>query len=475
MNLTIASYLEKIATWEYNAEQVLAHYLEKAKANNTKTNAYISFADEYIQNNFSALTEKPLAWAPIAVKDLILTKWVKTTFGSNMGKDFVAPYSATCFQRLEEAGWCLIGKTNLDEFAMGWSNETSAFGPVINPLGNNRIPGWSSGWSAAAVADDTCIGALGTDTWWSVRLPAFMCGIVWLKPTYGRVSRYGVQAMASSFDQVGVMTKTVEDAVILLDVISWKDEHDATTLDRDTDKAGRKTALQNSTFAGKKIGFLKEFFDEWIDPIIAQHTKDILAEAEKQWATVVPLDFPLLKYMVAVYYVLMPAEASTNLARFDWMRFWQQDDTSAYDTIQDYYATVREHWFGTEVKRRILLWTHVLSAGFYDAYYRKAQQVRAKMLHEFKKIFAQVDCILGPTSPDLAWKIWEKINDPLKMYLADIYTIPANIGGFPAMSVPTTKIEKDGEPFALWVQIMADQYREDILFDVGTAIEKLKK
>lgn len=302
-----------------------------------------------------------------------------------------------------------------------------------------------------------------------------MCGIVGLKPTYGRVSRYGVQAMASSFDQVGVMTKTVEDAATLLEIIAWKDERDATTLDRDIDKAWRKTALQHATFAGKRIGFLKEFFDEWIDPLIAQHTKDILAQAEKQWATIVPLDFPLLKYMVAVYYVLMPAEASTNLARFDWIRFWQQDDTSAYETLQEYYANVRDQWFGTEVKRRILLGTYVLSSGFYDAYYRKAQQVRAKMAQEFKKIFAQVDCILGPTSPDLAWKIGEKINDPLKMYLADIYTIPANIGGFPAMAVPTTKIEKDGETFALWVQIMADQCREDILFDVGRAIENLQK
>ena len=302
-----------------------------------------------------------------------------------------------------------------------------------------------------------------------------MCGIVGLKPTYGRVSRYGVQAMASSFDQVGVMTKTVEDAATLLEIIAWKDERDATTLDRDIDKAWRKKALENGTFAGKKIGFLKEFFDEWIDPIIAQHTKDILSQPEKQWATIVPLDFPLLKYMVAVYYVLMPAEASTNLARFDWIRFGQQDDTSAYETLQEYYANVRDQWFGTEVKRRILLGTYVLSSWFYDAYYRKAQQVRAKMLQEFKKIFAQVDCILGPTSPDLAWKIGEKINDPLKMYLADIYTIPANIGGFPAMSVPTTKIEKDGEPFALGVQIMADQCREDILFDVGRAIEKLQK
>lgn len=474
MRLTLKTYLDGIAAWQFTAEQVLSHHLEKAKKNNEKTNAYISFADEYVHNNIAQLKDRPLAGAPIAIKDLILTKGVRTTFASKMGEDFVAPYSATCFQRLEDAGCCLLWKTNLDEFAMGWSNETSAFWPVKNPDGIDRISGWSSGGSAAAVADDTCIAALWTDTGWSVRQPAFMCWIVGMKPTYGRVSRYGVQAMASSFDQVWVMTKTVEDAATLLDIIAWQDQHDATTVDRDADKAWRKKAIANGSFAGKKIGYLKEFFNEWLDPIIAQNTKDILAQAEQQGATIIPLEFPLLKYVVAVYYVLMPAEGSTNLARFDWLRFGTQDDTSAYETIQDYYAAVREKWFGTEVKRRILIGTYVLSAWFYDAYYRKAQQVRAKMQKAFKDLFAQVDCIVGPTSPDLARKIGERINDPLKMYLADIYTIPANIGWFPAMHVPTGKIEKDGETFNLGVQIMADQWREDIVFDVGRAIEKLR-
>lgn len=480
MKLTLAEYISGIQNKNFSAIQVVSHYLQKAKENNSKTNAYISFADNYIKENLSSLEQKFLAWAPIAVKDLILTKWVKTTFASKMGENFVAPYSATCFARLEEAGACLVGKTNLDEFAMGGSNETSAFWPVVNPLGENRIPWWSSGWSAVAVADDTCVAALATDTWWSVRQPAFMCGVVWLKPTYGRISRYWVQSMASSFDQVWTLTKTVADAVTLLSIMAGEDEHDLTTAARgqeqtNLDKQARQEAIAKGSFVGKKIGYLKEFFDEWLDPLIADNTKRVLQEAEKAGATIVPIDFPLLKYCIATYYILMPAEVSTNLARFDWVRFWLQDDTADFDTIAEYYASVRERGFWKEVKRRILIWSYVLSAGFYDAYYRKAQQVRNKIQQEFKKIFASVDCIVGPTSPDLAWKIWERVDDPLKMYLADIYTVPANLWWFPAMHIPTGMVEKDGESFAVGVQVMADQRREDVIFDLWQAIENLKK
>lgn len=473
MSLTLKQYIEKVQTKELDPSSVVLTYLEKAKKENAICNAFISFADEYIQNNIASLSQKSLHGAPIAVKDLILTSWVPTTFGSAIAKDFVPPYSATCFKKLEEAGWCLLWKTNLDEFAMWWSNENSAFWPVVNPYGANRISGWSSWWSAAAVAADLCIAALGTDTWWSVRQPAFMCGIVGLKPTYWRISRYWVQAMASSFDQVWVMTKTVEDAAILLDVISWHDEHDATSVEKN-DHASWFDALQHMNLAWKKIWYCKQFFSEGIDPLIADNTKKVLAFAKKQWADIIELDFPLLQYMVAVYYILMPAEVSTNLARFDGIRFWLQDDTSTYASIKDYYASIRDKWFGTEVKRRILMWSYVLSAWFYDAYYRKAQKVRAKMQQTMNSLFDTVDVIIGPTSPELAWKIWERTNDPLKNYLADIYTIPANIGWFPAMNVPTWFVEKDGETFAVWVQLMAPHWREDVLFGIGKCIEWFK-
>ncbi len=478
MKLTLKTYIENIANGTMTAKDVMSHYLSKAKEQNSKYNAYLTFADSYIDNNIDTFSQLPLAGAPIAVKDLICTQWVRTTFGSKIAETFVPSYSASCFKLLEESGGCLIGKANCDEFAMGGSNENSAYGPVINPYGDNRISGGSSGGSAAAVAADLCIAALGTDTGGSVRQPAAMCGIVWMKPTYGRVSRYGVQAMASSFDQVWVMTKTVEDAAILLGAISGHDTKDSTSSQRD-DKASRQIAIEKSNtlptwqkLAGKKIGYFTQFFDEGIDPIIADQTKQVLARAESQWATIIPMDFPLLKYMVAVYYVLMPAEVSTNLARFDWIRYGLQDDTSTYASIKDYYDTIRDKWFGTEVKRRILMGSFVLSAWFYDAYYRKAQQVRAKMQQSMDTIFGDVDVILWPTTPEFAWKIGERTNDPLKNYLADIYTIPANIGGYPAMSVPIGFTQKDGETFASGVQIMAKHWQEDTLFEIGHSIEK---
>ena len=472
MSLTLKDYIQQVEAWTLQPEAVVASYVTKAKEQNGKYNMYLSFADDYIKNNIKTLQSLELKWAPIAVKDLILTKWVTTTFGSKIAEKYVPPYNATCFEKLEQAGWCMIGKTNLDEFAMGWSNENSAYWPVINPYGINRVSWGSSGWSAAAVAADLCIAALGTDTWWSVRQPAFMWWIVWLKPTYGRVSRYGVQAMASSFDQVWVMTKTVYDAALLLQVISWQDKHDATSIEKDDTKDWFQ-ALQNTSLKWKKIGYCKQFFGEWIDPLIEKNTKFILEQAKNQWAEIIELDFPLLKYMVAVYYILVFAEVSTNMSRFDGIRYWLQDDTSTFASIKDYYSTIRDKWFGTEVKRRILMWSYVLSAWFYDAYYRKAQIVRAKMQQNMNSLFDKVDVILWPTSPELARKIWERTNDPLKNYLADIYTVPANIGWYPAMNVPTWFVEKDWEQFAVGIQLMAPHWREDVLFGIGWEIEKM--
>ena len=470
MSLTLKDYIQQVEAWTLQPEVVVASYLEKAKEQNSKYNIFLSFADDYIKNNLTSLKWWALKWAPIAIKDLILTKGVTTTFGSKIAEKYIPPYNATCFEKLEQAWWCMIGKVNLDEFAMGWSNENSAYWPVVNPYWVNRVSGWSSGWSAAAVAADLCLAALWTDTGWSVRQPAFMCWIVWLKPTYGRVSRYGVSAMASSFDQVWVMTKTVYDAALMLQAITWQDVHDATIIEKN-DTASWFESLKNTDIKWKRIWYCKQFFGEGIDPLIEKNTKDTLERAKNQWAEIVELDFPLLKYMVAVYYILMPAEVSTNLARFDGIRFWLQDDTSTFASIKDYYSTIRDKWFGTEVKRRILMWSYVLSAWFYDAYYRKAQMARAKMQQTMNSLFDKVDVILWPTSPELARKIWERTNDPLKNYLADIYTIPANIGWYPAMNVPTWFVEKDWEQFAVGIQLMAPHWKEDVLFGIGQCIE----
>jgi len=469
MNLTLESYIAWVESGTLNPAEVVSAYLKKAKEENKKYNAYISFADQYVTENIDALSKLSLHGAPIAVKDIILTKGVETTCASKILAWFIPPYSASCFIDLEKHGGCMIGKANMDEFAMGSGNENSAYWAVTNPYGDKRIPGWTSGGSAVAVAADLCIAALGTDTWGSVRQPAFMCWIVGLKPTYGRVSRYGVQSMASSFDQVWVLTKTVKDAAILLDAIASDDKNDATNMAKDDHNTWFE-AIQSSSLKGKKIWYFTQFFDEGIDPRIAQHTKDVLHWAELQGATIVPIDFPLLKYVIAAYYILTPAEVSTNMARFDGIRYWLQDDTGAFDTIKSYYASVRDRGFWTEVKRRILLGSYVLSAWFYDAYYRKAQQVRKKMQQRMFEIYKDVDVILGPTSPELARRIWERVNDPLKNYLADIYTVTANIGWFPAVNIPTGSITENGEVFKLWVQLMANHWREDLLFGIGNTI-----
>ena len=470
MNLTLKQYIEKVEKWELAPEKVVYSYLEKAKKLNSKLNAFIRFHEDYVKENLSKLKDKKLKAAPIGIKDIILTKGYITSCASKMLEDYIPPYSATCFENLERNWWLMIGKTNMDEFAMGSSTETSYFGKTLNPYWTDRVPGGSSGWSAAAVAADMCIAALGTDTWGSIRQPASLCGVVWIKPTYWTVSRYWVQAMASSLDQVGVFTKTVEDAVILLDAISGYDEHDATSVKRD-DKKSWYEALKVDNLKDFRIAVPKQFFEEWLE----QNVKEVILEAieniKKLGAQVEWIDFPLLKYALAVYYIVMPAEVSTNLARFDGIRFWYQEDTFDYDNIYQYYANIRAKWFGDEVKRRIMLWTYVLSAGYYDAYYLKAQKVRKRLKMEFDKIFKDFDLIVWPVSPTVAWKIWEKVDDPLKMYLSDIYTIPVNLAGLPGMSLPVWFAEDRGEKLPVGLHIIWWYFREDKIFALANALE----
>ncbi len=342
MSLTLQQYIEGVENGSLDASKILSAYLEKAQEQRGKnTNALLTITDAYAHDHEKGAREKRLHAAPVIIKDNILIQGIRATCGSKILEDYIAPYSATVWNRLEEAGAVVIGKSNMDEFAIGSSNEYSAYGPAKNVYGDNKITGGTSGGSAVAVAADFCLAALGTDTGGSVRQPAFMCNIVGLKPTYGRVSRYGVQAQASSFDQVGVLTKTVGDAAIMLDVIAGQDDHDATSVAKD-DHAQWFAALKKDSLKGVKIAVLNEFFAEGIDPLIAEQTRAMIAKAESLGATVEYMNFPLLQYIVPTYYILTPAEVSTNLARFDGIRYGLQDDPTKFDSIHEYYSHVRD-------------------------------------------------------------------------------------------------------------------------------------
>lgn len=469
MNLTLTQYVQGVKSWEIDPEKIIDHYVQKAK--NDDTGIFLRFHDEYIKQHLQEFKSRPLAGAPIGIKDIILTRWYTTSCASKILEDYNPPYSATCLQNLEKEWWLMIGKTNMDEFAMGSSNTNSAFGPAKNPHGTDRIPWGSSGWSVAAVAADLCLAALGTDTGWSIRQPASLCWVVGMKPTYGRVSRYWVQAMASSLDQVWPITKTVADNVMLMKSIAGYDDNDSNSVDKQ-DFHKWDEALQVQDLKKFKIAVPVQYFEEWIQSWVKEVVQNAIEKAKELGATVEEVDFPLLKYALPVYYIIMPAEASTNLARMDGIRFGLQDDTSKYDTIYKYYEAMRGQWFGAEVKRRIMIWTYVLSAWYYDAYYRKAQKVRRKLKQGFEWIFKDYDAILGPVSPTVAWKIWDKADDPIANYLADIYTITVNLAGLPAMSLPAGYAQDRGENMPVGLHIIANQWREDNIYAIGNVLEK---
>ena len=463
--MNLKEYIDWVNSWKVNAENVCTEYFQKAKDSIDKNeNVYLRINNEkWIINN-----DGILKWAPIAIKDNIMQQWEISTCWSKMLQDYVAPYTATCIQNLEKNWWIVIWKTNMDEFAMGSSNETSYYWPVLNPYGKNRIPWWSSGWSAVAVAKDLCLAALGTDTAGSVRVPAALCGIVWFKPTYGRISRYGVQSMASSFDQVWTMTKTVDDTEILLRALMWFDQNDSQSRpEADEIKKSDKPINQY------KIALPKQCFSEWLDPKIKERILSVVEKLKSLWVQFDEIDLPVLQAGIAVYYTLMPAELSTNLSRFDWIRFWLQKDTMEAKDIYEYFQKIRSEWFGEEAKRRILLWTYVLSSANYEWYYLKALKVKQKMIQDLDNIFQKYDLILSPTTPEVARKIWEKVDNPVKMYLSDMYTLPANLAGLPAISIPVWTIEDKWENMPVWLHLMANKWKEDDLFVVGREIEKI--
>ncbi len=412
-----------------------------------------------------------LSGLTVAVKDLlVMNNGAPTTAASNILRTFEGPYDATVIERLLGAGAEIIGKANLDEFAMGSSTETSAFGVVKNPWDETRVPGGSSGGSAAAVASAVARAAIGTDTGGSIRQPAAFCGVVGLKPTYGRVSRYGVTAMASSLDQVGVFARTVEDVAKVLETIAGLDPRDATTVDRAVPQYAKSS---KGEIVGKTIGLPKEYFIEGLQPEIASAVKAAAKEYEKAGAKVVEVSLPHTKYAVAVYYIVMAAEASSNLSRYDGIRYHysaEDEGDNAITSLEDVYLQTRSRGFGDEVKRRIMLGTYVLSAGYYDAYYKKAMQVRTLIKQDFEKAFEKVDAILAPVTPTTAFKIGEKINDPLQMYLNDILTIPVNLAGLPAISVPAGF---DQNHLPIGMQLIGPQFGEEAILSLAETYQQL--
>jgi len=456
---------------QFSAEEIARQALECAEAENSKTNAFLTLCPERALAAARAVDESiakgrdpgALAGVPVAVKDVILTRGVRTTCASRLLEKYIPPYDATAITRLEQAGGVLIGKTNCDEFAMGSSNENSAFGPVRNPAALDRVPGGSSGGSAAAVAQGSVPLALGSDTGGSIRQPASFCGVTGVTPTYGRVSRYGLTAFASSLDHIGPFARSVRDAARLLQVIAGRDEMDATSAFAPVPDY---VAALDGNVRGMKIGVPKEYFEG-----LASETGDLIWAAIEQLrklgCEVRDIQLPHTAYGVACYYVIAMAEASSNLARYDGVRYTAR--ASSASTLADMYRLTRDEGFGAECKRRIMLGTYVLSAGYYEAYYLKAQKVRALVARDFTQAFEQVDAIVGPVSPIPAFKIGEKVDDPVAMYLSDIYTITGDLAGVPCMSVPCGTTA-EGLPVGL--QIMAKHFDETGMFRLADAYER---
>jgi len=456
---------------ELSSQELTAAVFRRIAETNERVHAYVTLCQDAAVAQAKAADERlargeissPLLGIPLAVKDNFLTRGVRTTCASKILGNFIAPYDGTTVTKLRQAGAVILGKTNLDEFAMGSSCENSAFFPTRNPWNTDRVPGGSSGGSAAAVAADQCIAAVGTDTGGSIRQPAACCGIVGLKPTYGRVSRYGIVAFASSMDQVGPMTKDVRDSALLLESIAGPDPADSTSVDRPV-VPYRK--LLDGEVRGLRLGIPKEYFVSGMQPEVESAVRQAMRLLEKNGATLEEISLPHTEYAIAVYYIVATAEASSNLARYDGMRYGHR--AQAGDLTETYMRS-REEGFGAEVKRRIMLGTYALSAGYYDAYYLKAQRVRALIRRDFDEVFKRCDVIVTPTAPTTAFKIGEKTQDPLQMYLTDIYTISVNLAGLPAVSLPCG-FDKEGLPIGL--QIIGKDFEEATVLRVAHAYEQ---
>jgi len=471
-NLTIDSAREAIASGKTSATALAELHYDRIASLDGKINSFLALSQVRAMTQAQKIDEMaakgealpPLAGVPVGIKDVLVMQGAPATAGSLILKGYRPPYDATVVAKLEAAGAILLGKLNCDEFAMGSSNENSAYGPVLNPRDLSRVPGGSSGGSAAAVAADFAAATLGTDTGGSIRQPAAFCGVVGVLPTYGRVSRYGLIAFASSLDRVGPLTKTVKDAASVLQVIAGKDVMDATSSSRPVDDyVGDLT----KPVEGLRIGVPEEYFGEGLDSEIRQAIDATIDGLRMAGCVVKPVSLPHTKYAIPTYYVIATAEASSNLSRFDGVRFGLRADEA--NTLSAMFRKTRDQGFGAEVKRRILLGTYALSAGYYDAYYRKAQQVRTLLTRDFMTAFADVDVLVAPVTPTPAFKLGEKTDDPVQMYLEDIYSVAASLAGICGISVPCGQT-KDGLPIG--VQIMAKHFDEATMLRVGQAVEK---
>jgi len=462
---TIAQLSKGLHTGEFSSSELTRSYLDRIEAQDSKFNSYITVTPELAMEQAKAAdkaiaagTASPMTGIPIAHKDIFCSKGVRTSAGSKMLDNFISPYDATVIEKFNAVQSVSLGKTNMDEFAMGSSNENSFYGAVTNPWGENRVPGGSSGGSAAAVAAQLAAGTTGTDTGGSIRQPAALTNLTGIKPTYGRVSRFGMIAFASSLDQAGPITKTAQDAAIMLNVMAGFDPKDSTSSQETVDDY---TATLNQPLKGLKIGLPKEFFSADLNPEIAARVQSALKEYQALGAELKEISLPNTALAIPSYYIIAPAEASSNLSRFDGVKFGHRCDNPV--DLEDMYKRTRGEGFGTEVKRRVLVGTYALSEGFYDAYYKKAQQIRRLIQQDFANALKEVDVIMGPTTPQPAFKIGEKTSNPVDMYMEDIYTLSLNLAGLPGMSIPCGKV--DSLPVGL--QIIGNYFAEQRLLNVA--------
>ncbi len=471
---TLTSIRNAVRAKKVSAVEVTRHFVDRVMKLDPAINSFITMNERAMdeakvvdQLIAAGKDAGPLAGVPIAIKDLLCTEGLRTTAGSKILANFVPPYSATVVNKLRQAGAIVLGKTSLDEFAMGSSNETSAFGAVKNPWNHAFVPGGSSGGSAAALAARLAPGAIGTDTGGSIRQPASFCGVFGIKPTYGRVSRFGIIAFASSLDQAGPMARTTNDCAVLLEVMSGKCQFDSTSASVQVPEWSKKI---DQDLMGYRIGLPKEYFSEAIDADVTRVTEEAIEALKKRGAVMVDISLPLVKYAVSIYYLIATSEASSNLARYDGVRFGYRSNFNEKPAgdLEEFYSRNRGEAFGPEVKRRIMLGTYALSSGYYDAYYQKAGQVRRLLRDEFSKAFEKCDVILSPVTTSPAFKLGSRISNPLEMYLNDIFTTSTNLAGLPGMSVPVG-FSKEGLPIG--VQLMSRHFDEQSIFDVSQALE----
>src|SRR6266850_3277165 len=471
--LTVESTRVAIRERQITATALAESFYKKIEAEDKPIHAYLTLSRERAFAQAARIDAvagrgdplPPLAGVPVAIKDVMVTRNVRSTAGSKILENFIPPYDCTAVAKLEAAGAVILGKTNCDEFAMGSSNENSAYGPVRNPRDPSRVPGGSSGGPAASVAAGTAVAALGSDTGGSIRQPAAFCGVVGLMPTYGRVSRYGLIAFASSLDHIGPLTKTVKDAALVLSQIAGRDPLDSTSAEVPVPDY---SAALEQPIAGLRLGIPQEYFAEGLDPEVKEAVEAAVTKLQAAGCRIVPISMPHTKYAIPTYYIVATAEASSNLARFDGVRYGYRAKDGVKN-LSTMYRRTRDEGFGAEVKRRIMLGTYALSAGYYDAYYLKAQKVRTLLTRDFEEAFEKVDAIVAPVSPTAAFKLGEKVDDPLAMYLADIYTVTADLAGIPGISVPCGETR---EKLPIGLQILGKHFDEATILRLAHAYER---